>query len=82
MPQLLGGFDRVGLHALDIDAADLGVPGDHRLQTETPSSTALLHHVVQPLVLKRREQAVQVARRGLRPRLFLQRELDVLPATR
>ena len=55
----------------EVDAADLGVARQHRLQPRHAHLDRLLHHVVEPLVLERGEQVVQVERRGLRARLLL-----------
>ena len=67
---LLGGLDRVGAHALEIDASDLAVLHRDRLQPRGAHLDRLLHHVVEARVLERREQVVQIARRRLRPRLL------------
>src|SRR5262249_1186649 len=74
---LLGRLDRVGLHALEVDARDLGVPGEDRLQAGGTHLDGLLHHVVEAGVLERREQIVEVACGALRPRALdqLQRQL-------
>ncbi len=64
---LLGGFHRIGSHPLEVDAADLGVLGRDWLQTRHAELDRLLHHIVQPLVLERSEQVMQVGRLGLRP---------------
>ena len=69
---MLGGLDRVGAHTLDVDALDLGVLRQHRLQPGHAHLDCLLHHVVEALVLERCKQVVQVLRLGLRPGLFLQ----------
>ena len=61
---LLGGLDRVGAHALGIDARDLAVAGEHRLQPRDAHLDRLLHHVVEPGRLERREQVMQVRRNG------------------
>ena len=60
---LLGGLDRVGAHALEIDALGLGVARQHRLQPRGAHLDRLLHHVVEPRVLERREQVMQVGGR-------------------
>ena len=67
---LLGGLDRIGPHPLEIDARDLGVPREHRLQARGAHLDRLLHHVVEPRMLERGEQVMQVERRGLRAGLF------------
>ena len=65
---LLGGLDGVGAHAVEIDARDLGMPGDHRLQAGRPHLDGLLHHVVEAGMLERREQVMQIECAGLGPR--------------
>ena len=61
---------------------NLGVLRQHRLQPRDAHLDRLLHHVVEPLVLERREQVVQVARRGLRAGLLLQRQRRALAGCR
>ena len=63
---LLRGLDHIGAHALEIDPRHLGVPGDHRLQPRGAHLHRLLHQVIEPGMLERREQEMQVAR----PRLL------------
>ena len=65
---LLAGLDRVRAQALEIDARDLGAPGDDRHEPPRAHLDRLLRHVVEPRVLERREQIVDVRRRLLRPR--------------
>ena len=79
---LFGGFDRVRLHALDIHPRRLGVAGDHRLQARRPHLDRLLYHVVEPGLLERSEQVVQVGRRRLPAGLFLDRELRLFSPLR
>ena len=62
---LLGGFDGVRPHALEIDARHLAVAGEHRLQPRGAHLDRLLHHVVEPRRFERREQIMQVGRHGL-----------------
>ena len=64
---LFAGLDRVGPQTLEIDAGDLGVAGDDRPQAPRAHLDRLLRHVVEPGVLERREQIVDVRRRLLRP---------------
>ena len=74
---LLGRLDRIGAHAVEVDARDLGVPGDDRLQARRAHLDRLLRHVVEARMLERREQVMQVERSGLRPGagVDLEREL-------
>jgi hypothetical protein len=67
---LLGGLHRVAAHALLIDARHLGVTREHRLQPRGAHLDCLLHHVIEPLMLERGEQVMQVERRGLRTGLL------------
>jgi hypothetical protein len=62
---LLGGFDRVRAHALGVDAGDLAVAGQHRLQARDAHLDRLLHHVVEPRRLQWCERIMQIGRHGL-----------------
>jgi len=55
------------MHALEVDAGDLSVPGEDRLQAGRAHLDRLLHHVVEARVLERCEQIMQVERGGLGP---------------
>ena len=57
---LLGGFDGVGAHAIQIDAGRDRVMREHGLQMRDAHLGGLLHHVVEPRVLQRREEIVEV----------------------
>ena len=65
---LLAGFDGVGAQTLEVDARDLGAPGDERPQSPRAHLDRLLGHIVEAGVLERREQIIDVRRRLLRPR--------------
>ena len=52
---MLGGLDRVGGEPLDADLGNLRVLGDHRLQHAGAHLHRLLHQVVEPALLQRRE---------------------------
>ena len=69
-PALLGGFDRVCLHALDIELGDGRVSGHDRLEKRNAHFDGLLHHIIQPALFQRRKCIVNVLRSGLLPNLF------------
>ena len=75
---LLGGLDRIGLHALDIDPRRLGMARGHRLKPRGAEFHRLLHHVIEPRMFERREKVMQVAGRVLRPGLLGDGERDRL----
>ena len=79
---LLRRLDRVGAHAREIDPLDLGVLRQHRQQPRSAHLDRLLHHVVEPFMLERGKQVVQVGRHGLRAGLLLQRQRGALAADR
>ena len=64
---LLAGLDGVGLEPLEIEPRDLGAPGDDGPQASRAHLDRLLRHVVEPGVLQRREQEIDVGRRFLIP---------------
>src|SRR5262249_24836172 len=66
--------DSVRPHSLEIDARDLGMPGQHRLQARRAHFDRLLHHVVEARLLERREQVVEIEGWRLRPRALADRE--------
>ena len=70
---LLGGFDHIGPHAIKVDARNLRMPGDHRLQKRGPHLHRLLHHVIEASMLEWCKQKVQIASRRLRAKLRIGR---------
>jgi len=71
---LLRRLDDVRAHALGIDAGDLRVPRQHRLDARGAHLDRLLHYVVEPGVLERREHEIDPSGCRLRPRLIADRE--------
>ena len=65
---LLASLDRVQAQTLEVDAGDLGVARDDRPQAARAHLDRLLRHIVEPCVLERREQIVDVRRGLLGPR--------------
>jgi len=63
---LLSGLDDVAAHPIEIDARNLRVLGDDRLQQRRTHLHGLLNHVVKPCVLERRKQEMKIARTRLR----------------
>ena len=63
---LLGRLNRIGAHAIEIDARNLRVPGHDRLQPRSAHFDRFLHEIVEPCVLERRKQKMQIAGAGLR----------------
>ena len=66
---LLGGLDHIGAHPLAVDPRDLGEAGQNRLQSCRAHLDRLLHHVVEPGMLQRREHIGDVGQAVLRPGL-------------
>ena len=66
---LLGRFNGIGAHALEIDPRDLAMTGEDRLQPRHAHFDGLLHHVIEPRRFERCEQVVQVQGLGLGTRL-------------
>ena len=66
---LLGGLDDIGAHPLAVDPRDLGEAGQDRLQSCRAHFDRLLHHVVEPGMLQRREHIGDVGQAVLRPGL-------------
>ena len=64
---LLRRLDHIGAHAVEIDARHLGVPGDHRLQARGPHLHRLLHQIIEPGMLERGKQKMQIGRARLLP---------------
>ncbi len=60
---LLAGLDGVGLETFDVEPRHLGAPGDHGSQPSRAHLDRLLRHVVEPCVLQRGEQEVDVGGR-------------------
>ena len=71
---LLGRLDGVGLDAVGADLADLRVLRDDRLQHAGAHLDRLLHEIVEPPLLQRREAVDEIGTRRLRPRLLDGRE--------
>jgi hypothetical protein len=67
---LLRGLDGICAHALEVDARDLRVAHEHRLQSRGAHLHRLLCHVVEASMFEWCEQVMQVERPGLRPRAF------------
>jgi hypothetical protein len=63
---LLGSFDHIRPHPIEVDARDLRVPRDHRLQERRAHLNRLLDHVIEARMLQRRKNKVQVCRPRLR----------------
>ncbi len=76
---LLGRLDRIGRDAVGADLGDLRVLGDDRLQHAGAHLDRLLHEIVEPALLQRREAVDEIGTRRLRPRLFDGREPHRLP---
>ena len=66
---LLGGLDDIGAHPLAVDPRDLGEAGQNRLQSCRAHLDRLLHHIVEPGMLQRREHIGDVGQAILRPGL-------------
>jgi hypothetical protein len=64
---LFASLNRVGAQTLQIDAGDLGVPCDDGPQAARAHFDRLLRHIVEPRVLERSEQIVDVRRCLLGP---------------
>src|SRR5262249_1980073 len=71
----------VRAHAFDIDTRDLHMLRDHRNETRGSELNRFLNHVVEPLMLQRREKIMQVAGRRLRARLFQYFKSQIAPAS-
>src|SRR5947207_2803264 len=67
---LLRRFDRLGAHPLGIDAPHLREASEDGDEARGAHLDRLLHHIVEPGVLERSEQILEVRRRCLRPRGF------------
>ena len=65
---LLASLDRIQAQTLEVHAGDLGVARDDGPQAPRAHLDRLLRHIVEPCVLERREQIVDVRRRLLGPR--------------
>ena len=63
---LLYSFDGIRPHTIRVDARHLAMVREHRLQARDAHLHRLLHRVVEPRSLQRREQIVQVGGFGLR----------------
>src|ERR1700738_953882 len=61
----LGSLDCVCTHAAKVDAAHLGVARDHGLQARRPHFHSFLGHVIEPGVLERGKQIMQIQRDAL-----------------
>ena len=79
---LFASLDGIRLQPLQIDARDLGVTRDDRPQPARPHLDRFLRHIIEPGVLERREQIVEVGRRFLGSRLRADDERGRLARTR
>jgi len=67
---LFGGLDHIGAQALQVHAPNLSAPREHGDQPGDAHLRSLLNHIIEARLLERREGVVEIAGRGLRPRLF------------
>ena len=73
MPHCCAASIDIGAHALEIDACHLRVPGEHRLQPRDAHLHRLLHQIIEPGVLERGKQKMQIGRARLLARAFADR---------
>src|SRR5438552_12465515 len=67
---LLRGLDGICTHAFEVEARDLSVAREDRLQSRGAHLHRLLCHVIEAGMFERCEQVMQVERAGLWPRAF------------